>query len=169
MLTIKHTISWVELCLEYAKEIRTLTQNSILNPELRIHTKQYFYDRLIEEHESAQRFSKEIHIIKLTVEGLMDLKPLKRGFARKAISQNLLSTLRKMDCICEGDGPDSFFVILNLPSSDHGKIALSRVEQSMHNLIDQVSAQDSLKTNIKLIQHVPTGTLENFKEIIHNA
>ena len=169
MLTIKQIIHWVESCLSYAKDIRILSQNSIINPELRIHTRQYFLDRLIEEHEFAQRYNKIIHIIKLDIQGLVLLPPLKKNFARKIISQNLISTLRKMDCICEGAQQDVFYVILNLPDPNHSQIALERVRASMENLVKQTDSPDALKTNIKLIEHSQFSTFENFIEIISNA
>lgn len=169
MLTIKQIVNWVESCLSYAKEIKVLSQNSIINPELRIHTRQYFLDRLIEEHEFAQRYNKTIHIIKLEIDGLLPLPPLKRSFARKIISQNLLSTLRKMDCICEGARQDVFYVILNLPDPNHSQIALERVRVSMENLVKQTNSPDVLKTDIRLIEHSKFSTLENFIEIISNA
>jgi hypothetical protein len=169
MLTIKQIITWVEACIGYAKEIKILSQNSIINPELRIHTRQYFLDRLIEEHEFAQRYNKTIHIIKLEINGLLPLPPLKRSYARKIISQNLISTLRKMDCICEGARQDIFYVILNLPDPNHSQIALERVRASMENLVKQTNSPEALKTDIKLIEHSKFTTLENFIETISHA
>lgn len=169
LLTIKQIITWAETCLLYAKEIRTLTQNSIINPELQIHTRQYFLDRLIEEHEFALRYNKTIHIIKMEIKGLALLTPLKRTFARKIVAQNLISTLRKMDCICEGAQPDVFYIILHLPNPEHSHVALERVRASMDNLVTQTNSQETLATEIKLIEHSKLGTLEQFIELITNA
>jgi hypothetical protein len=169
MLTIKHIIHWVEACLGYAKEIKVLSQNSITNPELRIHTRQYFLDRLIEEHEFAQRYNKSIHIIKLEILGLLLLPTLKKNYARKIIAQNLLSSLRKMDCICEGANQNVFYIILNLPDPNHGQTALARVRSSMENLVTQTNSPDALKTEIKLIEYSQFSTFENFIETISNA
>jgi hypothetical protein len=169
MLSIKQIIHWAEACLDYAKEIRILSQNSIINPELRIHTRQYFLDRLIEEHEFAQRYNKTIHIIKVEIDGLMSLAPLKKSYARKLISQNLISTLRKMDCICEGARQDVFYVILHLPDPTHSQFAVERVRVSMENLVKQTSSPDALNTDVRLIEHSNFSTLENFIEIISNA